>query len=340
MNVVYASDYLAACQACEKVGRLIRVDEDDPSEPYLLCQDCSQRLFLRALQPLEWFNLASKHGCQKYLIHDGFYDQDGTACQPEAQLDPNDCLMAPSLNDVTSSVERLLGYCFTRWSLGPAEFEALAALNSEDLLAAISRPDATSNPAKLSTVFTICANILGQYASDWVHGQFERAMEQDVLFSWAEAAALCMPRPVGLTMTIDALTEFKGRELSKRIAALSWFRSAQVLEWIECNAPTATITGEWGQLASLSNLTWDKAEKWLSQGRPLSLVALDSLDQFLHLPRHAPLIRSLRPTLRGVPGRTTILRALETQKLNDSAPRVVKKCDFLIENIEKIHIAD
>lgn len=328
------------CQACESVVRVSPIEEDDPSEPYFLCEDCSERLFLRALRPLEWFNLASKHGWWKYLLHDDFYDEDGTATQPDVQEYLDGGMLAPPLDEVATSPERLLGYCFTRWSLGAAEFQALAALNSEDLLASIERPETISNPQKLSVALMICANVLGVQASTWVNKQYERSVKKDLLFSWAEAAASCLPPPEGLNKTMIALADYKGRKLNECIGALSWFRSDRVLDWIERNAPNTNVTGQWGQLAALSNLTWGRADDWLAQGRPLSLIALDALEQFLRLPRHAPLVRNLRPELTGVDDRETVLRALASQKLKDPAPRCVTQCDFLIENIEKLHIAE
>ena len=339
MKKDYDTRSIDTCQACEKVARVFPIEDDDPVEPYLLCQDCSQRLFLRALRPLEWFNLASKHGWQKYYLHNDFYDEDGTATQPDVQSYSHDDMLAPPFDEVATSLERLLGYCFTRWSLGTAEFEALAAHNPGDLLANLKRPEATSNPGKLSAALTICANVLGSQASDWVNEQYERSVEEGLLFSWAEAAAICLPSPEGLEKAIDALANCKGRQLDEGIGALSWFRSERVLDWIECNAPRSNVTGQWGQIAALSNLTWERTEEWLALGRPLSLIALDALDQFIHLPRHTQLVLHLRPALRGGVNRETVLRALASQKLNDPAPRCVKKCDFLIENIEKLHMA-
>lgn len=340
MKKAYDAESIGACQACEKVAHVFPIKDDDPKEPYFLCHDCSERLFLRALRPLEWFNLASKHGWQKYYLHDDFYDEDGMATQPDVQAHSRDGLLAPSLDEVATSPERLLGYCFTRWSLGAAEFKTLAALNSEDLFASLERPETSSNPQKLSVALEVCANVLGVQASIWVNEQYDRSVEEGLLFSWAEAAAICLPPTEGLEKTINALANYKGRQLNEGIGALSWFRSSRVLDWIELNAPSANVTGQWGQLAALSNLTWDRVEEWLAQGRSLSLVALDALDQYTHLPRHAPLVRKLRPELTGVGHRETVLKALKSQKLDDPTPRCVKQCNFLIENIEKLQIAE
>lgn len=331
---------VTTCEACERITHVVRIEDDDPVEPYMLCQDCANRLRLRALRPLEWFNLASKHGWHKYLLHDDFYDDDGTAIQPDIEHYSIDGMPAPSLEKVATSAERLLDYCFTRWSLQDAELNALSALHSENLFAALTKRATTGNTHIRAIALTICANVLGAAANTWVREQYERSSEEDLLFSWAEAAARCLPQQEGLEKTINALAMYKERELNDRMGALSWFRSATVLDWIEGNAPRSNISNQWGQLAAVSNLSWDRVEQWLERGRPLSLIALDALDQFMHLPRHAPLVLQLRPVLAGVADHETVLRALEFQMLNDPAPRSIKNCETLIKNIKKIHISD
>lgn len=334
------SETIIACQACEIVTDVLRIEDDDPSEPYLVCQDCSDRLRLHALRPLEWFNLAARHGWHKYLLHDSFYDEDGTATQPDIEGYSVGGLLAPSLDEAAISSERLLDYCITRWRLKNVDFEALRAQSSEKLFSALKERAICGNAQIRAVMLRICANVLGFTASAWVVEQYERSIEDDLLFDWAEAAANCLPQQEGLGKTIGALAKYQGRELEERLGALSWFRSTSVLDWIEQNAPTANVAGCWGQLAALSNLNWERVEQWLTKGRPLSLIALDALDQFMHLPRHAPLVHELKPVLKGFPDHDTALRSLELQKLNDPAPRSVNSCENLINNIEKLHTSD
>lgn len=329
-----------ACQACGIVTHVLRIEDDDPTEPYLICEDCSDRLRRHALHPLEWFNLAARHGWHKYLLHDSFYYEDGTAIQPDTEKYSVGDKLAPSLDEAAMSPERLLDYCITRWRLKEADFEALRAQSAKNLFAALKERAIRSNAQVYAVMLTICANVLGSRASAWVEEQYKRSIEDDLLFDWAEAAANCLPQQTGLEKTIEALAKYQRRELEERLSALSWFRSTSVLDWIEQNVPTANVAGCWGQLAALSNLNWERVEQWLAKDRPLSLVALDALDQFMHLPRHAPLVRELRPVLKGFPDRDTALRSLELQKLKDPAPRSVKNCENLIKNIEKLHISD
>lgn len=328
------------CEACGRHNQVERIDDDDTGEPYLVCNDCAQRLRLRALRPSEWFNIASKHGWQKYLLHDDFYDQVGTALQPDMDNYSTDGMFAPSLIETSINSDRLLDYCITRWRLDQAEFEALRSLPFEKLFATLKQRVASGNTHLLEVGLSICANVLDTLAATWVADQYERSCEQDALFSWAKAAARCLPQEEGLKMTIDALERYKGQELQDRMGALLWFRSPLVLDWIERNAPDVNIADNWGQLAALSNLTWTKADTWLTLGRPFSLIALDALDKFIPLPQHSPVVRELQPMLLGNPDRQTVFQALQLQMLNDPAPRSVKRCEYLIENADKLSIFD
>ena len=66
--------------------------------------------------------------------------------------------------------------------------------------------------------------------------------------------------------------------LNEYITALNFIRSDKVLDWIETNIHRTTNIGlNWGHLAASSHLSWDRANKWLTSGRPLSLVALDGI---------------------------------------------------------------
>jgi hypothetical protein len=80
---------------------------DDPDEPYLVCQQCHDRLMSRSLRPLECYNLAKRHGWAKFLLHDDFYD-DGEASQPEEDVDEAEQYPAPTLKQDQQSPDALL----------------------------------------------------------------------------------------------------------------------------------------------------------------------------------------------------------------------------------------
>ena len=333
-------DENAKCEACKRRDQVEVIDEDDATEPYLLCSACAQRLRLRALRPSEWFNLASKHGWQKYSLHDDFYDDDGTALQPDVVGFSTGGMLAPSLTEVSQNPERLFGYCITRQRLGHAEFAALRSFPAEKLLAVLKHCAANGNTHIFVVGLAICANVLGPLSAAWVRDQYERSRTQDALYPWAEAAARCLPMQEGLAKTIDALEGYTGRDLRDRIGALTCFRSPLVLEWIESNAPKTNVTQDWGRLAALSNLTWAKVDAWLAHGRPLSLIALDALNQFIPSATQPPLVRNLQPILLGNPDPTMIVQALQRQMQTDPAPRSIQLCEDLIKHIDALRIAD
>ena len=324
------------CQACRKRPVAEEVGDDDPLEPYRVCRGCGDRLTRRALRPNEWFNLAALHGWSKFLLHDDFYDQDGSASQPDIDNYVTEGMHAPSLKMCARSLERLIDYCITRWHLGKEEFDAFRPFATSAVLAELEGRAKAGNRQVWETIVELCANVVGSSAAPWVRAQFERACRDGTLFAWAEAAAKCLPDPEGLHKTIDALRAFHGRDLQARMAALSWFRAPEVLDWIETHVPRQNVSASWGQLASLSDLHWSRVHDWLASGRPLSLVALDALANFIPHQGHARILTMLNPKLKGCSDRSIVRGALSNYANEDSAPRVTAKCNFIIQHLDEL----
>ena len=213
------------CQACRHRPVVEVIADDDPTGPYKVCEDCAHRLQNRALRPIEWFNLAAIHGWSKYLLHDDFYDQDGTAVQPSIELLPTEGFRAPTLKEASASLDRLVDYCITRWWLDEVEHETLRAVGKESLMEELQFRVKSGNTEILQVAYDICGNVLGEYAGPWVRTQYARACEDHILLSWARAAAETLPRSEGLQKTISALGRLDDRERRARMIALSWFRS-------------------------------------------------------------------------------------------------------------------
>jgi hypothetical protein len=314
------------------------IGDYDPDEPYRVCAECGRRLRQWALRPLEWFNLAAKHGWAKYPLHDDFYDDDGIALQPDTYDYSADGMLAPTLDEAVRSLDRLVDYCVTRGALGGPEYNAFRRFPAAAILDELRRRAATGNRQILEVTLTLCANVLEHAAAPWVRAQYTRACDDNELFSWAEAAARCLPHPEGLHKTIDALRAYSGHELRERKDALLWFRSSAVLDWIEVHAPNANVTEDWGRLAALSDLSWSRVEAWLARGRPFSLLALDALKQFIERPAQVPIVRRLKPKLKGCSDHPTVARALQAYMATDAAPRAGGACRYLIEHIGELRV--
>lgn len=118
---------------------------------------------------------------------------------------------------------------------------------------------------------------------------------------------------------------------------LNYMRDAMVLDWIEKQAPRIiNVNGDWGHLAASSQFSWEIAERWLTMGRPLSLIALSALiycttiDERLN---QSLWMREIQPKLLGYPGPEIIARRLQEYLSTDSVPRTKGAIQQIIENI-------
>lgn len=127
---------------------------------HIACRECGDRLREKALSPLEWFNLAARHGPAKFLLHDDFYDQDGTATQSRFSDASTNSVPAPSLTDASRDLTSLLDYCVTRWGLEPQVYEALKSFPVEALLEELRLRARPGNRYVLGVTFNTghCAN--------------------------------------------------------------------------------------------------------------------------------------------------------------------------------------
>jgi hypothetical protein len=117
-----------------------------------------------ALPPIEWFNLAAKHGWSRYYLHHDFYDEDGIAQQPKIESYSSEGMLAPTLDEAARSLECLLDCCITRWWLGAAEYNALKRFAGEAVLHELKVRAAQGNRHVMAVTLTLCANALGYTA--------------------------------------------------------------------------------------------------------------------------------------------------------------------------------
>ncbi len=316
------------CQACERRPSSLGERADDPDEPYLVCQQCHVRLMSRSLRPLEWFNLAKRHGWAKFLLHDDFYDDDGEASQPEEDVEQPYLYPAPNLRQVQQSPDALLGYSITRWQLDDELRAAWLRLPAEGVLACLSdRFDSTRNLSVRSVVLQVAA-LIGTEGAPVTRRAWQASPDYRLLRSLAEATAACLPLDEGFKLVVDALDAMPERERRQLFGALSHFRSTMALDWIETHASEPSVDA-WGYLAAASGFSWSKADAWFKAGRPLSLIAIDALLAIAR-PR-TPFLRQIRPALGNPPSERALRNAIETLMQTDPVPRVKQRTAALLE---------
>lgn len=136
------------------------------------------------------------------------------------------------------------------------------------------------------------------------------------------------------------LNQCEDKYLTEFMAPLNFLEYEPVLDWVEQNANrTKNITQDWGHLCASSNFTWQRAEKWLEMGRPLSLIALDAtmfcttrgerLNQSLWM-------RELNPKLTDNPKLDKIANGLKDYLKKDSVPRTKNVANRIINDIFEI----
>lgn len=283
-----------------------------------------------SLRPLEWFNLAKRHGWAQFLLHDDFYDEDGTATQPEEEVEQPGLFPAPTLDAVSGTAESLLDYAITRWHFEAELVERWRQLPQDEISRTlILRFDAARNRNVRSVVLQV-ASVVGPAAGELVRRAWANYPDGIVFWSLVQASAACLPFEEGFARTETALAEMLGRMRRESFSALAHFRSARALQWIESNAAEPTVDA-WGRLAAASAFSWPKAESWLQAGRPMSLIAIDALLAITN--PQTPFLRKHRPVLGSPASEFRIRTVLEAVATADPVPRVKQRIDALLARL-------
>jgi len=321
------------CEACRIAQVAVTNPDDDPTQPYQLCAECNTRLVGLALRPVEWFNLASTHGPSKHLLHDDFYDDDGTAHQPEVPVDDARSFPAPKLDEISSDLERLLDMATTQWFLADDVVDAFNQLDAETVLnSLVSRTDHSRNAWVESTCLQVCARSLGPTGSHWVRSRYGKSPK--LLYWWVAAAAACLPFDDAWKLATESIAESKN--IRDDAQSLGWFRSNTTLDWIECQFPSLElpVTQDWGRLAAISQQSWSRIESWLSLGRPLSLVALDSMVACYHYDTLN--LKRIEPKLTVNATESQIIDTLDGYAASDDVPRVTRAITSIKTNLSDL----
>lgn len=312
------------CEACRIAPIECNVDSDDPEQPYLLCQQCSQRLLTFSLRPLEWFRLAAIHGPGQYYLHDDFYFYNGVAQAPREKVLSPELFPAPTLDQAREHERTLIDYAMTQHHLALEEhvFSALRGYDRQTILALLQQRVAHTHSLEIeSQAYIICAHIIGREAEDWIRSRWD-IYRTGIFFALAEASASCLPLEESFDRVVQHLEMMTQREIRAFCSVLAYFHTTRTLDWLEGHV-SSPITDMWGRLAAQSHFSWARATKWLDSGRPLSLVALDALHACGH--NDTPLLRKFAPKLLEPDTKELVTATLEQYAALDPAPRVKQR---------------
>lgn len=322
------------CQSCETALATISDDCDDATEPYLLCSPCHSRLHSRSLRPLEWYNLAKRHGWFQFLLHDDFYDEDGAASQPEVDVEEPDGLPIPKFASVCSTPETLLDWSITRWRLRDAEIEAWSRVLPEQKLRVLSgRFSDTSNAGIRSLILEILGETGDQSCAEFVRYAWTAYPHTIALGPLVHGSAACLSFEEGFLKATSALAWLESSKRRDSMYCLGYFGSSAGLDWIEQNF-FDPATESWGYLAAMCRPSWSRLTEWLRRGRPLSLIAVDTLGAITQLP--TLLLKQRGVQLEGAPPADRLESVLRDYERRDPVPRVQRKISGLLKNCERI----
>jgi hypothetical protein len=132
-----------------------------------------------------------------------------------------------------------------------------------------------------------------------------------------------LPAHEAFELAVKALALFPADVRHHHLHCLFVLRNPGTPAWIERNA-CSPVVNTWGRLAAACNVDWATTQHWLCSGRPLSLVALDSIVERLPHPgrghRQRPPPRLLVPG-----GAAELAAALQRHLEKDQSPRVQQR---------------
>lgn len=323
------------CESCDI--REIEVDElvDEGQNPYRLCLSCHDRLLNKALRPLEFFNLTSTHG-HSYYLHDDFYDYDtGEATQPDIDVIYAEKFPFPNFEQIKNDLNRLIDFSFVQYFTDDSIIIELQKFDKLEVLKRL-KEKVSYNRAINYKAYEIAGKVIGKRAEEWIKNEWANRQVNEIQI-FAEPIVKSLAFDQAFEILTKELESRDDKYLSENISSLLYFQSYKTLDWIEkVSQRIKNISSDWGQLAASSQFTWDKANKWLTIGRPLSLIALDSLiyctttgerlNQSLWL-------RQLNPRLIDNQKPEIITNRLREYLTVDSVPRTKNAVETIIKNV-------
>ncbi len=326
------------CESCNINNFEVEQLANQGQNPYRLCRPCFDRLVNKALRPLEFFNLTAIHGHSFYL-HDDFYDYEtGEATQPDIDVLEADKFPFPNFEQVKHNLDRLIDFAFVQYSTGGYVIKQLSQFDKMQTLKTIDKK-VKYNRAINYKAYEVVAKGIGKEAKDWVRIEWANRKENELLI-FAEAIAKCFDLDEAFEILTNEIESKDDKNLSENISALLYLQSDKTLDWIEkVIHRTKNISANWGTLAASSKFSWVRADKWLTVGRPLSLVAIDGLIFCTTIgdrQNQALWLQQKPPKLTDNPRPEIIATKLKDYLSKDNVPRTKIAINKIINNVFQV----
>lgn len=278
---------------------------------------------------MEWYRLALRHCPHNYLLHDDFYRDDGTACQPKESVVDLDKFPAPTLEECSTTIEGLWNFTLTRFALREPLFQAWRKHPAHLVLEHLTHAyESYTDCHRKATVLELCEHCLTAAACDLVRRAWLDYPQAMYFGALAAASVACLPPDDGFERCLAAFNAMPLKDQRPRMMYMRKFRNPKMLDWIEQHIQSP-VTNDWGNLAADSEINWERTLKWLTSGRPLSLVALDALLAIFYVDENGR--QKNYRSIEGLPDSDEFTQSLQAHLTTDSAPRVENSIDIILE---------
>jgi len=243
--------------------------------------------------------------------------------------------LVPRSAEQALTLDQMLALCMKQVVLRDEHYEPLEQFPRGELSAALARRLADSPSETVRSVcHDILRNVLRLDGAELFRAHFAE-LRMSAPIRWTATAAKCLPREEMLQLSWDMITSRDGLALKDAANALEYCRTPAALEWIERTIGQPKLVAQfWGELAAKSELSWPRAQRWVANGRPLSLVALDALQIIARLRETKSEFNDVR--LAEVSDRGEIVDALRSYAARDDVPRVSRAVAAIVEKINLI----
>ena len=323
------------CESCNI--REIEVEElaDKGQKPFRLCLPCHDRLLNKALRPLEFFNLTAIHG-HSYYLQDDFYDEEtGEATQSTIEVIDVEKFQFPDFEEIKHDLNKLIDFSFVQYFTKDFVIDELQKFDKIEVLRRLIEK-VEYNRAINYKAYEIAGKVVGKYAEEWIKKEWTNRRENELQI-FAEPIVKCLNFDEAFIILTRELEKGDDKFLSENVSALLYFQNGKILDWIEkVSERIKNVSLSWGQLAASSQFTWNRANKWLTFGRPLSLIALDSLIYCTTIGKRlnqSLWLQQLNPKLIDNPRPEIISNRLKEYLIIDNVPRTKNAVETIIDNV-------
>lgn len=231
-----------------------------------------------------------------------------------------------------ASPEQIVELLFQYWSM-PDSFKEILGRIPEPQKTALCQ--AQWDACKASRDVTVLSSeiilSIGPPAASWTRALWNwlTTDQREVSGVVLHALSASVPPDEAFALVKDWAIQSPDATTKKaRLMHLTPFKKPEVVpmveEWWGQPEVQESSTRDWRDLVAASGLSWETARRWLENGRPLSLVALDVLQAY-HEKKEVPAV------FHG-PSREEFLAVLQDYQQRDKAPRPSRIIQRLVAN--------